>query len=834
MKAFWPASFLTALVGVYLSARIKSSGQLLRLGLAFLLFLLLLWGLYLLFSRRLCPKKKDALALGRLYLKIITFLVCLCLFFTCYGARSMEKKQALSKSLIQAEDLQVYVYDISGYDPALQRTRAVLRGKCYGQSFSLLASLPGRCEIGQVFSLSGKRLELARPKGGRGQFDEAAYFLAKDYRAQVYLRDRPQTLGQVRMTLPLILKDRRQSFFKSLDGALGEKASFVKAMVFGQSRDLDPAYMQAFEKLGIRHLLAVSGMHVGVVLSLFILVCALFSFSGWGRAVFLMSGLFSFYLAGGQSSSTLRAVLMISLYLLFECLQLEKKALAAWSLAGLIMLIFHPFYYYDLGFRLSFAATGGIIFLYPALVKIFSFKPFCLGLSAWLFSLPFQAPFFKSTLLGVFLTPFFALFLIALLPVGLLAFIFHPTFFSSLLLAGLSWLLSFFKGLIDLCLRFPAYQTISQFFTFSLPQLEGWRIFVYYAILLSLSFFCRSDQGQGQAEKAFKGGSTGKIRKGDKDAVRGINKGADKYKDKDRGNGSWWVQAWGQGEGRRAGLFRALLCGLILFLNVGFLRQTTYPRGLEISFINVGQGDAVMVAYEDFRLLVDTGIPKMGERAVVPFLAATGTERIDLLVLTHPDRDHMGGLGAVLDVLVVDQVCFSRASQIHLEEDQEDLLFDLKKRGVPYSYHQRGQAWQLGELSVEVISPDAGFSSTDPNLGSLMLEVRLKDLCLHLTADEEGDNLAYLDRSVADKDYYIFKFPHHGSKNALNKDLLDRLAMDAVVFSCGKNNPYGHPHERVCQYFQGRKTPCYRTDEQGEITFYYQKDKVKVVTYIED
>lgn len=281
------------------------------------------------------------------------------------------------------------------------------------------------------------------------------------------------------------------------------------------------------------------------------------------------------------------------------------------------------------------------------------------------------------------------------------------------------------------------------------------------------------------------------------------------------------------------GIYR-LLAGLCL---LGALLVLLLPWGrprydFTLTFLDVGQGDAIVISADGCNVLVDGGgLPAdavgMAERVVLPYLKANGIERLDLVVNSHPDNDHIGGLFAVIDTFRVDKLAvFAGYGENEL---QEQLLALAAGREVAVQPLAAGDKLVLSDsFSIEVTWPKAGaeFGLDSVNGGSLVLHIKYDDFDVLLTGDLAGEGL-YLSSAGLEQDgIEVLQLPHHGSGNSYDEAWYEQFAPLAVLISVGRDNVYGHPGAQVVEYWQERAVPVLRTDELGAFRVVYHRGEV--------
>lgn len=234
------------------------------------------------------------------------------------------------------------------------------------------------------------------------------------------------------------------------------------------------------------------------------------------------------------------------------------------------------------------------------------------------------------------------------------------------------------------------------------------------------------------------------------------------------------------------------------------------PTGLRITFLDVGQGDSILLQVPEGAVLVDQGPP---EADVARQLRSLGVRRLAALVLTHPQRDHIGGAESILRRLAVDRVLDPRLAVSGPFE--RAALAEAADRGVPVVETRAGDGFRLGRLRLRVLWPDGpGTASEDPNLLPVVLLATYGEVDALLTADAETDVTARLLSSRIE----ILKVAHHGSADSGLADELRELRPAVAVISCGRDNEYGHPTPSTLAAL--RDSPglrLYRTDEDGRV-----------------
>jgi competence protein ComEC len=272
-----------------------------------------------------------------------------------------------------------------------------------------------------------------------------------------------------------------------------------------------------------------------------------------------------------------------------------------------------------------------------------------------------------------------------------------------------------------------------------------------------------------------------------------------------------------------------LLALLAAVVAVWWIAGQELTRGLTITVFDVGQGDCILVQAPGGRtMLVDGGgMPgqyasgyDVGREVVVPALLTRGVGRIDVLVITHPHEDHIGGICAVLAAVPVRMVldpmlpCDSESYQRVCEEAQ--------RRGIPVHRATEGQRLNLGEdIYVDILNPpDPRLTDTgsDLNDNSVVLRLVHGGLSVLLAADVERAGAMRLARLGNDVRSTVLKVPHHGSAGPAVPAFLEAVSPELAIVSVGAQNPFGHPSPEMLRELERVEAKVMRTDADGAVT----------------
>ena len=270
-----------------------------------------------------------------------------------------------------------------------------------------------------------------------------------------------------------------------------------------------------------------------------------------------------------------------------------------------------------------------------------------------------------------------------------------------------------------------------------------------------------------------------------------------------------------------------LLIGLVL-TGCNITRPTPVPgatlipgRGLlKIAFLDVGQGDSILIqAPNGQTMLIDGGrSTELANTVIIPKLREWGAKQVDVLIVTHPDADHIGGLVGVLESFPVKLAALT--GQVHTTQIYERLLMAIRDKNIAALQVRTGTVIPFDTaVKVEVLGPDdEAVQDDDNNNASIVIKLSYGNTSFLLTGDaESSENKAILDHGF-DVRSSVLKLGHHGSRTSTNEAWLTKVQPQLGIISVGKDNSFGHPHPEVIAALEKLKIPYIRTDEHGTIT----------------
>lgn len=247
---------------------------------------------------------------------------------------------------------------------------------------------------------------------------------------------------------------------------------------------------------------------------------------------------------------------------------------------------------------------------------------------------------------------------------------------------------------------------------------------------------------------------------------------------------------------------------------------------MHINVFDVGQGDSILVQTRGgYTILVDGGpdgkvMSALGKK--IPFYS----KNIDLLVLTHPQSDHYGGLIEVIKSYQIKTLWINgESSDSKFYREFEELVLEKNIKKVVVS--SGDQLLLSDNTEIKVISPKKKISTSDPNVNSIVLHISYGDFDAYLTGDADSQVQPYSSKT---EPVELLKVPHHGGKNALKESFVLELSPEISVISVGARNPYGHPRADTIDILKRSGTKIFRTDKNGSVEIVSDGDSWYTVT----
>ncbi|MGM0752243.1 MAG: DNA internalization-related competence protein ComEC/Rec2 [Bacillota bacterium] len=547
----------------------------------------------------------------------------------------------------------------------------------------------------------------------------------------------------------------------------------TQALMFGETNMISEDTMQAFRELGVVHLLAISGLHVGLIFAIlhyFLLRIGITNEAVTWIGIFF---LLCYILLTGASPSVIRASSMLIVILMSRKVAKGLNTIDSLAVVFIIIVLYEPFSIFNVGFQLSFMVSFSLVISSSAILNTSSsiVQLLKVTLVAQLSSLPIVIyHFYEFSLIG-FLTNLLYVPLFSLIVLPLCIVVYFLTSFLSL-----EWLLLIYKYLLDGIQWISSAIASFPFSTIVLGK-PHFLLLLGYFFVIYIVFI-------------------------------------------------WFEQR----KYILSGLFLLLYAGSHMLIN------TYNPYG-EIVFIDVGQGDATLIKlpYNRGTYLIDTGgevqFPKekweerknrfsVGEDIVVPFLKSKGITSIDTLILTHGDLDHIGGTEAILEEMKVGDLLISPGSEE--KGEMKRIVKIAQQKGIPVEEALYPHSWGGDKDGLHVVSPQD--KEYEGNNDSIVLYGEIGFLKWLFTGDLEEQGEKEFIRTF-DLPIDVLKVGHHGSKTSTTEEFLIETNPSVAVISAGETNRFGHPHPEIVERLVRSGITIYSTGENGAITYRFRDKK---------
>jgi len=543
-------------------------------------------------------------------------------------------------------------------------------------------------------------------------------------------------------------------------GTTGERRQLLAGIVLGEDSAIDRELRDAFQASGLMHLLAVSGQNVAIVAFGVVLAARIL---GLGRLVgeaLAIAVVLSYALAVGWQPSVVRAAVAGVLASLAWLVARPRDRWHALAVGALVLLVWMPQSALEPGFQLSFAAVATIFLVVPRLSGVPEAYPVPRGLWDVLV---------VAAACGLVTAP------IVWLHFGQVALWTVPANVAAE---------PAMPPLISLSLAAAAVEPLSPGVATALAWLAGWCAW-WIALVARVVASWPSAQISSPLAIAVAFGVVGAAL-----LVRRLPR-----------------------YGRPTALAAIASVALTLAVAAWATRpQPSWepPAGLRVTFLDVGQGDSALLEVPGGAVLVDEGPP---EADVVGQLRSLGLRSLTAIVLTHPQRDHIGGAAAVLDGLAVGTVADPGIEAPSADHDAA--VAAARGRSVPIVVVHAGEVFRIGKLRLRILWPDdPGLPSEDPNQHAVVALASFGSTDVLLTADAESDVTSRLPLRPIE----VLKVAHHGSEDPGLPDLLRVLRPEIAVISVGVNNDYDHPRPETLAALAAQPgLRTFRTDENGRV-----------------
>ncbi len=652
-------------------------------------------------------------------------------------------------------------------------------------------------EYGDAIRFTG-RLKKIRGFKNPGLFDYAVYVSRKGIRAGTGLGKKEGITKTGEYGNPLLKKIyrwREEIRLSIIHGLSGQSAAILQAMIIGTTGDLTPELRDKFTAAGVTHILSISGSHLGFVTFLtffitryllthlpyrFFLRMTLHATPSWIAALVTMPPIIFYSFLSGGEVATIRSLIMAIVFLLAILIERDDDSISTLAIAALLVLIWDPQGLFDISFQLSYTAVLSMIMTVRMFNERRKFMLFLmLTVSATASTTPVAAHYFNQItwaglLSNMIIIPFAGF---TVVPVGLatscLGLILNADVIPLAQLNEL--LLTIFLKMVDLFAGLPLS-------VIHIPS-PG-IIFTFFSYLFLMSLFSLKHR---------------------------------------------WAK-----------IMSAVSISLIAVLIACGLINKYDDETMRITFMDVGQGDSALIEFPDRKIMIIDGggtfsdTFDIGRSVVAPYLWNKGIRRIDYMVLSHPQRDHAGGLIYLLNKFHVGEVWTNGITS------PATYLFDsgIRNNGIRHlKVNNTMKKREIGGCSVRILNPPpqiTGSHASNPGLNndlSVVMKITCKDNSILFTGDIEKGQIRKItaDRPILSSN--VIKVPHHGARGSVDDNFIASVKPDIAVISAGYQNSYRHPSPEAIYSYKRIGAAIYRTDLDGAIILETGNGKTDVITY---
>lgn len=619
-----------------------------------------------------------------------------------------------------------------------------------------------KIKAGQIWRFTVK---LKKPHGrvNPGGFDYEQWLFMQNVGATGYVKNKPSPQLVSQLSLWLSFDSIRQEIADRLNIILQQSNNLgvIKALTIGERSQINQQQWEVFKKTGTVHLLAISGLHIGLIAGMVyfisIKVCyRLTSISPQNFAALLTMLVALFYSAlAGFSLPTQRSLIMLSITMMALTWQRNLSSVNTLALAIFGVLIFDPLAVLSAGFWLSFFAVSLIIYclagrLGPLPTWQSAIKVHCvtaLGLA------PLLLFYFQQVSVIAPIANFMAVPVISFLVVPLCLLAVLLMFFSLVLASQVFSVVDhilYWVGAVLQKLAGFSFAAVSitppPFYT--LP-------FAIIGVILLL-------------------------------APRGVP--------------ARWL-------------------GLLMIMPLAFFESNKpKPGEVVMTVLDVGQGLSAVIETANHTLVFDSGAKyseqfDMGSAVVIPFLKSKGISKVDVLLISHGDNDHIGGAESIIKQSQVDQVLTSAKRLLKVNRSKLCL---------------EGQLWVWDQVVFEILSPPVGVLQTENN-NSCVLQLRAKHGNILLTGDIEQSAENWLLENKRDKlKSEVLIAPHHGSNTSSTRPFLEQIKAEYILIPVGYKNRFSFPHKAVVRRYLKSNAMIMTTAQQGALIVELKNGRVAV------
>lgn len=567
-----------------------------------------------------------------------------------------------------------------------------------------------------------------------------------------------------------------------------ETAGLLRGLLLADRSEIDFELKTQFINSGVIHVLAVSGLHVGYILLIFIFLFGRFNI--YLRTFLISAGLLLFMFITGVPPSVFRATVMALVILIAFLTNRSTNLLNSISLAAIIILLVDPSEIFNPGFQLSFSAVLSIAIIYPIIEKQINYLNISnrtlrgiiyfigVSLSAQIGTLPFTLAYFGKLSVIALLAN-----LIVIPAIGIvIALAFTSLFVSLISLTMASYFAVVNDVIVSILFKIISFTGNLKYSFIWIPDYSLFDAVLFYLIIAILVFIIKYS----------------------------IN---------------WKAK---------------LIITFLAVINIVYLSSiddiSLLPDNkLSIMMIDVGQGDAILIKLPNNKIaLIDGGdvtpFFDNGERIIIPLLRYLEIKKIDYGFITHLDSDHLGGFVSIIYNDLVNELFIPKP-----DTTSQSIKLDrfLEKQNANVNYYSR-EIYDFGGARLYVLNDDNDefYNSLSSNDKSGLMKLVYGNVSFLFTGDIEKKAEDYYVKKYGQfLDADILKVPHHGSKTSSTIQFLNLVSPEISLISAGIKNSFNHPSPEIIERMGNYNSKVYRTDSSGAILFYSDGSNIEIANW---
>ena len=706
-------------------------------------------------------------------LPVFSILGYICMYFNTNI--SYLESSILNADKIYAEGIitSITTLESGSISVKIKTKNITIEDKNINKSFNITTYLDNdeNLNAGQGISLEGTFVLGDKPTNPN-QFNEYLYLKSNNIQFKAYIDSyEPEEIQNKFIYHISTLNKKISAIYDKILPA--EESAILKAMILGDKTDLSSDTKDLYRNAGIYHILAISGLHIGI---LAVFLNKIFSkISKKYGSLLVMLILIIYCIFTGFSVSTVRATFMCCVTIFSYILKREYDLLSSVSLCAIVLLLINPYNLFNTGFLYSFVSVFAIGFLGLNITKRYNFKGFKASLVVSFFvSLAIKpiTMYYSNNfttldfLLNLIIIPFTSIVVCGGFIVTLIGII------------NIS-LAEFFVGSIYYIFRFFTFlcKTVDNFSFFNIQAESPSILFIisFYIMLILIAFAIY------ERELLIK----------------------------------------------RA---KYIPIGIFVFI-LGLSIQIFSYNNFKITMLDVGQAECIVGKKSKDAFLIDAGgvyNKNAGKNIILPYLKSLGIKDLDFIFISHFDSDHISELFYLIENIDIENIFIPNIDY----EDDNETFNQLIALAYEYEINvyklEQGDKIEFSGISFEILNPSYDTKSMDINNASVVMLMNYYENKVLFTGDiEEKAEKAILDTyDLPDID--ILKVAHHGSKTSTTSAFFEKVTPEVTLISCGRNNIYKHPNEETLETI--KDTQIFRTDKNGAITINFYKNNYKIKT----